>query len=119
MGQTLAEKILSLRTGREVRAGDIIITGVDLAFAQDTTGPLTVRQFNTAGFEHLADPQKTALFLDHAAPSPNQELANDHIFLRQFAGLFYKADHSGGELLLNTVGEVNHGGVPCHKSSIT
>ncbi len=62
-----------------------MITPVDLAFAQDTTGPLTVRQFETADFKHLANRQKTALFIDHAAPSPSRELANDHRLLRRFA----------------------------------
>jgi 3-isopropylmalate/(R)-2-methylmalate dehydratase large subunit len=85
VGKTLAEKILSLKSGCDARAGDIVIARVDLAFAQDTTGPLTVRQFQAGKFERLADPEKTALFFDHAAPSPNRELANDHQFMRQFA----------------------------------
>ena len=85
MGKTLAEKILSQKSGGDAKSGDILIVGVDLVFAQDTTGPLTVRQFQTSGFERLADPQKTALFLDHAAPSPNHGLSTDHIFLRHFA----------------------------------
>jgi 3-isopropylmalate/(R)-2-methylmalate dehydratase large subunit len=85
VGKTLAEKILSIKTGNDVRPGDIIITGIDLAFVQDTTGPLTIRQFEAAGFTQLADPKKIALFLDHAAPSPDRGLSNDHELLRQFA----------------------------------
>jgi 3-isopropylmalate/(R)-2-methylmalate dehydratase large subunit len=85
VGKTLAEKILSQNSGSDARAGDIVIARVDLVFAQDTTGPLTVRQFQTSGFERLASPQKTALFLDHAAPSPNHGLSTDHILLRHFA----------------------------------
>ena len=85
MGKTLAEKILSERSGSNARAGDIVIAGVNLSFVQDTTGPLTVRQFQAAGFKGLADPLKTCLFIDHAAPSPNNALSNDHLLLRQFA----------------------------------
>ncbi|MFH1650706.1 MAG: 3-isopropylmalate dehydratase large subunit [Chloroflexota bacterium] len=85
MGKTLAEKILSNRSGTEVKAGDLVIAPVDLAFVQDTTGPLTVRQFREAGFRKVANPERTVLFLDHAAPSPNNALSNDHILLRQFA----------------------------------
>jgi len=85
MGKTLAEKILSERSGSDARAGDIVIAQVDLVFVQDTTGPLTVRQFQSSGFKRLANPQKTVLFLDHAVPSPNQALSNDHLFLRHFA----------------------------------
>jgi len=85
MGKTLAEKILSLKSHGEAEAGDIVIADVDLAFIQDTTGPLTIRQFKQSGFEALAKPQQTIIFLDHAAPSPAQQLSNDHIFLRRFA----------------------------------
>ncbi len=85
MGKTLAEKILSQKSEGDAKAGDIVIARVDLVFVQDTTGPLTVRQFQAGGFKQLANPQKTALFLDHAAPSPNYGLSNDHMLLRQFS----------------------------------
>jgi len=85
MGKTLSEKILSEKSGTDVRAGDIVIAPVDLAFVQDTTGPLTIRQFKEVKHGRLANPQRTAIFLDHAIPSPNRELSNDHKLLRQFA----------------------------------
>jgi 3-isopropylmalate/(R)-2-methylmalate dehydratase large subunit len=85
VSKTLAEKILSQKSGSDARSGDIVIAQIDLVFAQDTTGPLTVRQFQACGFDHLANPEKTILFLDHAAPSPNKELATDHMLLRHFA----------------------------------
>jgi len=85
MGKTLAEKILSLKSHGEAKAGDVVIADVDLAFVQDTTGPLTIRQFKESGFEALAKPQQTVIFLDHAAPSPARQLSNDHILLRRFA----------------------------------
>ena len=85
MGKTLSEKILSARSGKDARAGDIVISPVDLVFVQDTTGPLTVRQFRAGARQNLAAPGKTALFIDHAAPSPHRQLSNDHIFLREFA----------------------------------
>jgi 3-isopropylmalate/(R)-2-methylmalate dehydratase large subunit len=85
MSKTLAEKILSLKSHGEANAGGVVIADVDLAFVQDTTGPLTIRQFKESGFEALAKPQQTIIFLDHAAPSPAQQLSNDHILLRRFA----------------------------------
>ncbi len=84
MGKTLAEKILSDRAGTDASAGDIVISRVDLAFVQDTTGPLTLRVFAEAGFEKLADPSRTVLFMDHAAPSPARGLSTDHVFMREF-----------------------------------
>ncbi|MGA2670968.1 MAG: 3-isopropylmalate dehydratase large subunit [Dehalococcoidia bacterium] len=85
MGKTLAEKILSLKSHGEAEAGDVVIADVDWTFVQDTTGPLTIRQFKESGFKALAKPQQTIIFLDHAAPSPAQQLSNDHILLRRFA----------------------------------
>jgi 3-isopropylmalate/(R)-2-methylmalate dehydratase large subunit len=86
MGKTLAEKVLSIKSGSDAVAGQIVIAKVDLVFVQDTTGPLTVRQFRAAGFTKPAESVKAALFLDHAAPSPSFELSNDHVLLRSFAG---------------------------------
>ncbi len=85
MGKTLAEKILSKNSGADARAGDIVIAAVNLGFVQDTTGPLTVRQFQAGGFKRLANPERTVLFIDHAVPSPNSGLSNDHMLLRDFA----------------------------------
>jgi len=84
MGKTLAEKILSEKSGSDAKAGDIVIAEVDLVFVQDTTGPLTVRQFQASGFKGLANPPKTVLFIDHAAPSPSKGLSKDHLLLRHF-----------------------------------
>ncbi len=84
MGKTLAEKILSEKSGSDARAGDIVIAKVDLSFVQDTTGPLTVRQFQSSGMA-VSNPARSILFIDHAAPSPSANLSNDHIFLRDFA----------------------------------
>ena len=85
MGKTLAEKILSQKAGTDARPGDIVIACVDLAFMHDVSGPLAIRQFQTTGFKHLADSLKIIVFLDHAAPSPNSMVSNDHMLLRHFA----------------------------------
>ncbi|MFW6150734.1 MAG: 3-isopropylmalate dehydratase large subunit [Chloroflexota bacterium] len=85
MGKTLAEKILSDKLKGEVHAGDIVVVEVDLAFVQDTTGPLTARLFRQSGFDRTAKPDSSLVFLDHAAPSPARQLSDDHVFLREFA----------------------------------
>lgn len=84
MGKTLAEKILSEHAGHELSAGEFAIVRVNLAYVQDGTGPLTVRQLEAMGIETLHDPSRCIVFLDHASPSPRLELSNDHKFLRQF-----------------------------------
>ena len=84
MGQTIAEKILSEHAGKNVKAGELIIAKVDVKMVQDGTGPLTVQEFKKMG-KPLANPERTILFIDHAAPSPRKELSNSHMVLRDFA----------------------------------
>ena len=83
--QTLAEKILSAKCGRAARAGEIVVAEVDLAFAQDGTGPLAIRQIEALGLEGVSRPAATRFFFDHASPSPRKELSDDHLFMRSFA----------------------------------
>ncbi|MCD6081737.1 3-isopropylmalate dehydratase large subunit [candidate division WOR-3 bacterium] len=87
MGLTLAEKILSEKVGHTVKAGDIVVTTVDVAAAQDGTGPLAARQVEELtkqlNIDKLRAPE-VIFFIDHAAPSPRKELSNDHKYLREF-----------------------------------
>ncbi|MBE0431847.1 3-isopropylmalate dehydratase large subunit [candidate division WOR-3 bacterium] len=84
MGKTLAEKMLSEKSGQDACAGGIVIARVDVAAFQDGTGPLGVRQLQKMHLEKLRAP-KAILFIDHAAPSPRKELSNDHMLLREFS----------------------------------
>ena len=85
MGKTLAEKILTARSDTEAQAGGIVVVRLDAVFIQDSTGPLSLRQFIETGLDTISNPERTILFLDHCAPSPAKELSNDHMFLRKFA----------------------------------
>ena len=85
MGKTISEKILSEHSGRDAKADDFVISKVDLCLLQDGTGPLAVRQLELLGMNKVLNPSGIAVFLDHAAPCPRKELANDHITLRNFA----------------------------------
>jgi 3-isopropylmalate/(R)-2-methylmalate dehydratase large subunit len=82
---TLTEKILSEHAWKEIRAGEIAVIRVDLAYVQDGTGPLAVRKLQEMNFSKVFNPQRTIFFFDHASPSPRFELSNDHAFLRAFA----------------------------------
>jgi len=85
MGKTIAEKIISEHTGKDVSAGDLAIANVDLCLLQDGTGPLAVRELQKLGMEKVHNPSGTVLFIDHSSPSPRAELSNDHVLLRSFA----------------------------------
>ena len=85
MGQTLVEKIISEHAGKNVHAGELVISKVDVAAVQDGTGPLTVQEFKKLGLTKLKNPERSILFIDHAAPSPRKELSNTHMVLRDFS----------------------------------
>ncbi len=85
MGQTIAEKILSEHSGKEVTPGELIISKIDAVMVQDGTGPLAVNEFKKLNKTKLYNPDRTILFIDHAAPSPRKELSNSHNVLREFA----------------------------------
>lgn len=85
MGKTIAEKIIGSHCGKEVKAGDFVVANVDVAAVQDGTGPLTIQEIQKIGLEKCANPERTILFIDHAAPSPRKELSNAHKILREFS----------------------------------
>ena len=85
MNKTITEKILSEKANNDIGAGDIVVVQVDVAFVQDSTGPLAVRQFREMGFERIPESLKAILFLDHGSPSPDRRISADHLLLRQFA----------------------------------
>jgi len=67
-----------------LRAGEFAVVSVDLVYVQDGTGPLMLRQMEKLGFKGVSTPERAMVFLDHASPSPRQELSNDHKMLREF-----------------------------------
>jgi 3-isopropylmalate/(R)-2-methylmalate dehydratase large subunit len=66
-------------------SGDIVIVDVDLAMAQDSTGPLAIRSLNEMGIESLHDPAKALLVIDHTFPAADEKVANLHKLMREFA----------------------------------
>lgn len=84
-GLTISEKILSQHAGSTVRAGEICIVPVDGCMATDTTSPLAIKAFKEMGGTKLYDKNKFQLIIDHAAPAPNERIANLHNLMRDFA----------------------------------
>jgi 3-isopropylmalate/(R)-2-methylmalate dehydratase large subunit len=80
----LAEKILAAHAGLDVVApGQIVVAAVDVAIAQDGTGPLAIQQIEELGAGSVKAPT-CVFFIDHAAPAPRSELANAQKTIRAF-----------------------------------
>jgi 3-isopropylmalate/(R)-2-methylmalate dehydratase large subunit len=85
MGQTIAEKIISAHCGKNVSTGEVVIVDVDGAMASDTTAPMAIQAFKNMGGQKVWDPSRCHLVIDHAAPAPNERVADLHVMMRRFA----------------------------------
>ncbi len=103
MGKAIVEKIFSEKSGKDVRAGDICIAKVDLAYFQDGTGPLGVKQLEKLKLNKVFDQRRSIFFFDHASPCPRKELATDHVYLRNFAERLGAVLHEVGDGVCHTV----------------
>ena len=83
-GRTIAEKILSAKSGGDVRPGDIVLADVDLAYSHDGNRPLAMDLLAEMGVARVWDSKRYILVLDHY-PSPSQAVASTHTKLRAFA----------------------------------
>ena len=85
MGQTIIEKIISRHVGKDVHRDEIVIAHVDGVMATDTTAPLAIKAFREMGGKKVWDSDKCFFVIDHAAPAPNERIANLHKMMREFA----------------------------------
>jgi len=83
MGKTIAEKILSLKSGRDCRAGDIVEAQVDRAMSHDATAMVS-KVFRTLDFAKVWDKNKIIIPIDHRAPANLIEVADAHNRIREF-----------------------------------
>jgi 3-isopropylmalate/(R)-2-methylmalate dehydratase large subunit len=88
---TIAEKLISIKnveTKSVSMPGDIVIVNVDLAMAQDSTGPLAIRSFTEMGINKLYNPSKVLLVIDHTFPAADEKVANLHAMMRDFVSKY-------------------------------
>jgi 3-isopropylmalate/(R)-2-methylmalate dehydratase large subunit len=115
MSQTVSEIIISKHSGQRVRAGEIVIVKVDGAMATDATAPFAIRAFEGMGGQRLWDPERVSLVIDHAAPAPNERVANLHKMMRAFSrrmgGHFYDVGEGICHQLMVENGHVRPGDI--------
>ena len=85
MGKTIAEKILSKKSGQDALANDIVVADVDFRMGQDGTSPLAIRAYQAMKGEDICSPERAALVIDHSAPSPLEGVSALHTLMREFA----------------------------------
>ena len=105
MGKTIAEKVLSAKSGKDVQSGEIVEADVDYVMVNDVTGPAAFDEF-----EGLCSPilrNKVVLIPDHYVPNKDIASAKQAKKMRDFA----KRHH------IKNYFEVGCGGV-CHQLMI-
>ena len=85
MGKTIAEKVLSSHSGKDCRAGDIVVASVDFCMAQDGTSTMMIRELESLGFDSPKTRSGMALVIDHSSPCPSVDVAKIHATMRDFA----------------------------------
>jgi len=88
MGRTIAEKILSNHSGKDAKAGDIVIADLDFMIGQDGTSGVAIDVFNKMGGKRVFDPKKIAIIIDHSSPSPNEGVSAIHKKIREFTSKY-------------------------------
>ncbi|MBP8685602.1 MAG: 3-isopropylmalate dehydratase large subunit, partial [Methanomassiliicoccales archaeon] len=81
--KTISEKILSLRSGQDASAGDIVEADVDYVMVNDVTGPLAFQEFEALECEPVRD--RIVLIPDHFVPNKDVASAKQAKEMREFA----------------------------------
>ena len=83
MGKTIAEKIMSSKSGTDAYAGMIVEASVDYIMVNDVTGPIAFREFESLNME--AKREKIVLIPDHYVPNKDVASAEQAKEMREFA----------------------------------
>ena len=106
MGKTIAEKILSKKSGTDVTAGQIVVADVDYVMVNDVTGPIAFREYDKIGTDKMFK-DRMVLIPDHYVPNKDVASAEQAKEMRDFA-----KEHG-----IKNYFEVGKGGV-CHQLMI-
>jgi 3-isopropylmalate/(R)-2-methylmalate dehydratase large subunit len=84
MGHTFVEKILAKNAGLpEVTPGQVLDVTPDVALSHDNSAAIA-KIFYSLGINRVKHPQRLAITLDHAAPPPTTQHAQNHAEVRRF-----------------------------------
>ena len=83
MGKTFSEKILSLRAGKGVEAGEVVTVSPDYILSHDNAAAI-IQEFHKIGLKNVKSPQKIVIILDHVVPASTEKYALNHKIIRDF-----------------------------------
>ncbi len=123
MGQTIVEKVLARASGRtKTSPGDIVTARVDLAVANDLSGPLAIKQMLKVGPVRFFDPERICFVAGRHAPFNNSQIAQNvaelgRLCRDQGVELFFGHGEGMDHVVLPEEGLVRPGALICNGDS--
>jgi 3-isopropylmalate/(R)-2-methylmalate dehydratase large subunit len=96
-GKTISEKILSEKSGRDARAGDVVVCTVDCAMATDGSAPMAIHYFEQMGGTRVRNPEHVVFVMDHYVPGARAKTVEFHEVMARFAGAHGITIHNPSE----------------------
>ncbi|WP_425058275.1 3-isopropylmalate dehydratase large subunit [Sporomusa carbonis] len=103
------EQYLARAAGLEaVAAGQDIRCRVDLVAAHDVTGPMAIQQFEHIGIDHVFDPKKVVMVIDHIFPAATVQAKTMHWIIKDFARQYGITLYDKGQGVIHQVLAESH-----------
>ncbi len=83
MGQTFSEKVLGLKAGKDVQAGEVVTVSPDYVLSHDNSAAI-IKEFRKLGVAKVRAPEKIVIVLDHIVPAADEKYAQNHKSIREF-----------------------------------
>ena len=103
MGQTIAEKIFSRKTGKLVYANDLVTAEVDFIVSHDGLGPMAIDSFYGMEGSRVHNPDKVSFVIDHFVPSPARNYSLMQARVKEFCREQGIACYEAGEGICHQV----------------
>ncbi|HXT17072.1 MAG TPA: aconitase/3-isopropylmalate dehydratase large subunit family protein [Gemmatimonadaceae bacterium] len=84
-GKTMAEKVLSDKSGHDVRAGEMVVCDADRVIGTDASAPMAIAYFEKMGGSSVRYPERVVFALDHYDPTTSPGTAKYHDLVHAFA----------------------------------
>jgi homoaconitate hydratase family protein len=83
VGRTFSEKILGIKAGKSVKAGEIVTVSPDYILSHDNSAAI-IQEFRKLEIDKIKCPHKIIIVLDHVVPAASEKYAQNHKEIREF-----------------------------------
>ena len=84
-GKTISEKILSVNSSTDARAGQVVVAKPDVLMGNDTKTPIALSMLRSLNWQGSMHTERLVLVVDHFVPPAEERRANDQMAMRAFA----------------------------------